>query len=432
MPQCRRHSETMNTEKKDRTAVYTTTEGSHGVAIDQDGEQVQLSFFDAEAVTEKMNTTIDGVVPESVQTPVLVQTAQVDPMPTVATDVFAESDHVEFEPAESDLAGSGPAESEPVAKAESAVQVDDVCLGQRLRAAREARGMSCEDAARQLRLPVIVVQALEAEHYERIGQGVYLRGYLNKYLHLLQLPQVLAERVAQHLEVPPLVTSGTISRPRYLFDRYSISALYLILTGVIIVPAVWLAMNTGFDHNLARIAPLDAPEFSAPAITSAVSDKTITPNGIPSTNAEPATVQQPSAPVSVTPPAANDEAPLIASMTPFPTTKPAPGDAVDSGTKATILAPLAAGEHRLHLSLTEPSWVEIVAADGEKLEYGLLPAGSVRDYTSIKTLDVRLGNCTGASVEIDGNVQDLTSYRHANVAHFELASGQSTISRSGG
>ena len=43
---------------------------------------------------------------------------------------------------------------------------------------------------------------------------------------------------------------ATISHSRYLFQRYSVSALYLILTGVIIVPAVLLAMRASFEPNL--------------------------------------------------------------------------------------------------------------------------------------------------------------------------------------
>src|SRR5262249_32123119 len=132
-------------------------------------------------------------------------------------------------------------------------------LGQRLRAAREARSMKIEDAAHAMKLPLSTVQALEADRYERIGEGIYLRSYLSKYLRLLDLPQVLAERgLPQPAAPPPLVTSGTISRPRYLYERYSSSALYLILTAVIIVPAVWLAMRAGFDTGTVQITPLDS------------------------------------------------------------------------------------------------------------------------------------------------------------------------------
>jgi cytoskeleton protein RodZ len=114
-------------------------------------------------------------------------------------------------------------------------------------------------------------------------------------------------------------------------------------------------------------------------------------------------------------------------MTPFASTTPS----VDTSTVADGTA-VPAGQHTLKITLAEPSWVEIAAADGQKLEFGLLTAGTTRIYHSAQTIDARLGNVTGASVEVDGKAQDLTPFRHANVAHFKLSSGDTTISHSGG
>jgi len=291
-------------------------------------------------------------------------------------------------------------------------------IGLRLRAAREAKGLSCEAAAQSLKLPVAVVQALETERFERIGQAIYLRSYLSKYLQLLDLPKVLADRVVHEhaAPAPQLVTTGTVSRPRYLFDRYSGSALYLILTGVIVVPAVLLAMRAGFDQNLVRVSPLDAsevlapiakPQDEAPAVSTGSSPTEIAPTA-----------------ASTAPVQANDtSAPLIASMTPFP-----------ASAGADTPAELASNpnQHTLSLHLAEASWVEIVAADGQKLEYGLLSAGSTHSYDSAKPLDVRIGNANGATLEINGKSKDLAPFRHSNVAHFKLSEGETTALHSGG
>ena len=284
----------------------------------------------------------------------------------------------------------------------------DASLGQRLRAAREARGLSCEDAAHAIKLPATVLKALEAEQFERIGHAVFLRGYLSKYLQLLDLPQVLAERVVrERAEPPPLTTNGTVSHPRYLYERYSGSALYLILTGVIVVPAVLLALHVGFDQNLARIAPLDAPP---PAVVNPTSEPRHAAPAVAAVVSRPASAGS-AAPVAVKP----EEAPLVASMTLFP--------AAAESKPAAASPPAVAPVNRLHLSLTQSSWVEVVDADGKKLEYGLLPAGSERDYVSDKAVDIRIGNADGAALSIDGKPQDLASFRHANVAHLKIADG---------
>lgn len=291
----------------------------------------------------------------------------------------------------------------------------DASLGQRLRAAREAKGLSCEAVSHALKLPVTVVKALEAEQFERIGHGVFLRGYLSKYLQLLDLPQVLADRVVQdHAEPPALTTNGTISHPRYLFERYSGSALYLILTGVIVVPAVLLALRAGFDQNLARITPLDAP----PPVVAAPSVHSDVPAVAAISRAE---TKPAAAPAEAKP----EETPFVASMTPFPA-------AAESKPAAPVIPATAASTNRMHLSLTQASWVEIVDADGRKLEYGLLPAGSERDYASDKALDIRIGNADGATLTIDGKAQDLASFRHANVAHLKIADGTAGSTHGGG
>jgi cytoskeleton protein RodZ len=293
----------------------------------------------------------------------------------------------------------------------------DAPLGQRLRAAREARGLSCEAASHALRLPVTVVKSLEAEQFERIGHGVFLRGYLGKYLQLLDLPLVLADRVVQdHAEPPPLTTSGTISHPRYLFERYSGSALYLILTGVIVVPAVLLAVRAGFDQNLARITSLDTP----PAVIAVPVTEHANTASFMSTG----TTQSPPGPAPVAAPARAEEPPLVASMTPFP--------AATESRAAVISAPVVELANRLHLSLAHASWVEIVDTDGRKLEYGLLPAGSERDYASNQAMDIRIGNADAATLSVNGRPQDLASFRHANVAHLKIADGAAGAVHGGG
>ena len=292
-------------------------------------------------------------------------------------------------------------------------------LGQRLRAARESRGWSDADVASRLHLPIQIVQKLEADRFDAIGHRIYLRGYLTSYVRLLDLPTILVESVLQQhqeqLEPPPLTTTGTISHSRYLFQRYSVSALYLILTGVIIVPAVLLAMRAGLEPKITDLTSLDAPN----AVATTESGKT---NAQQATSAPPAD----SASAAVAPAAAPtagvaSDSPLVASMAPFQALAHKESEA----TQPPPASVSGSGAHTLRLSLKQASWVEVTSTNGEKLEYGLLPAGTVRTISSDTALDVRVGNSAGAEVELDGKAQDLTPYRHSNVAHFKaFAAGQ--------
>jgi cytoskeleton protein RodZ len=158
-------------------------------------------------------------------------------------------------------------------------------LGQRLRAERERRGWNLDEVSTRLRLPQRVVGTLESDDFARIEHDVYLRGYLASYARLLGLPlQAVDSKVRERNVAPPvLVATGRISHSRYLFQRYSVPTVYVILTGLIVAPAVWLATHGGLDQNLARVSSL---EQSLPLETPPVT----TPVSIASTNAAPAAV----------------------------------------------------------------------------------------------------------------------------------------------
>ena len=293
----------------------------------------------------------------------------------------------------------------------------DPSFGQRLRAAREAKGLSRADVAARLKLPLRLVGRLEDDDYAGMDEGVYLRGYLSSYARMVDVPTVAAETVAaQHMRAAPLVATGKVSRSRYLFDRYSVSATYLILTGLIVVPAVWLATHGGLEQNLVRTTPLDSPATTIQVPAASQTEAVASTEAADS--AQGTTADDTAAPAADTTTATaavetpKQEQPVVASMTPFTTSQPA------------TPAPDAAathGGHSLTLKLSAASWVEILGADGSKLEYGLLPAGAEKSYADKGPISVRLGNAEGAEVTVDGKAIDLAPYRRANVARLRVS-----------
>ena len=291
-----------------------------------------------------------------------------------------------------------------------------ISFGGRLRAAREARGLTVEICASTLRLPVRVLRELEHDMHEGIDSKIYLGSYISKYAQYLGINdasiQVELDRIKQ-IE-PPLVATGGISHSRFLLDRYATAATYVVLTAVIVVPMIWLGVRGTMDRSLTHLAPLDAAPVAqqdAPAATTSISTVA---NG--STNST-AVAQIPAPPPTVTTSAPQDQ-PLMASMAPFPNmdsgnlqpAKPATAASVDTGT----------GSHSLSVTVDAASWVEVIGQDGKRLEYGLLPAGSNKTYHSDQPLDVRIGNSSGAQISIDGQPVGLDDFRHSNVAHFRV------------
>jgi cytoskeleton protein RodZ len=78
---------------------------------------------------------------------------------------------------------------------------------------------------------------------------------------------------------------------------------------------------------------------------------------------------------------------------------------------------------RVALHLAEASWVELIGADGSRIEYSMLPAGTAREYQVAGKASLRIGNTRGASLVIDGSPLDLAPFSHANVARVALGEG---------
>jgi len=290
-------------------------------------------------------------------------------------------------------------------------------FGQRLRTAREAKGLSRADVAQRLRLPLRLIARIEDDDYAGMDEGVYLRGYLSSYARMVDVPVVAAETVATaHMRAAPLVATGKVSRSRYLFDRYSVSATYLILTALIVLPAVWLATHGGLEQNLVRTTPLDSPTTipMPSAGQSEASSENGDANQDPTADQAAAATADAATTVAATEPPKQEQMPVVASMAPFAT------QSTTTSAPPAETAHAQTGAHSLTLKLRAASWVEIVGADGSKIEYGILPAGAEKSYASDGPLSVRLGNADGAEVMIDGKPLDLAPFRRANVARLRV------------
>jgi cytoskeleton protein RodZ len=285
-------------------------------------------------------------------------------------------------------------------------------FGSRLRKAREARRLDLESCAHALKLPARVLRHLENDEREGMDYAVYLGSYITKYARHLGLDEesIQAELNSIKRGSPALVVTGGISHSRYMLERYATAATYVVLTAVIVVPMIWLGVRGTLDRDMSHLAALDARPV-------AQQDAPVRNDSGHATNVTPGAQAR----TAVPPPVASaNEQPLMASMAPFP-------DMVDKGPQPTAPAVTAttpsvdgASGHSLSLQLADSSWVEVVAADGSRLEYGLLPAGSSKTWHSDQPLDVRIGNASGARVSVDGQPVPLEGYRHANVAHFRV------------
>jgi cytoskeleton protein RodZ len=272
-------------------------------------------------------------------------------------------------------------------------------IGTRLRAAREARGLSVADCGRELHLPIKVLERLETEDFGSPEHFVFLRGALNSYARFLGLPPGSCDDVLRAVappEQPTLVSVARTSQTRWLLQRYGTAATYIVLTATIAVPLVLLGLRGGLHRPTARIVSLDQPAVSAAAAASVTAAPRV---------------------AAVTP--TIDDTPFRASMTPFA----AIGLNDDGAATTAAAAPASsapASQHTLTLNASADCWFEITDADGNKVDSGMLHAGDSRSWHAAGVLHVTLGNAGGVSVTRDGQPFALDSVGHANVAHFDV------------
>lgn len=294
-------------------------------------------------------------------------------------------------------------------------------VGERLRAARERAGLSREQVAQQLRLPSVVIAAMESDDWKRLGAPIYIRSNLGAYLELLGLPPELVEGPAGCTATPRLAAMDSRSRLQGLIERGVRNVVYLTMTAVIAVPAIWLATHYDGSRKLVEAISLDPPavretEADAPKVLeNAVAVSTTSAVELPKVAVE--TTDEPvfdgidpAEPAQPRSDPATSLPPVVAAMAGFPR-------AADAGITAAST---------LRLAFRDESWLEVEDAQGRSLGRELVPAGSEREFPLEGALHVTLGNAGAVEVRRDGQVIDLAPFRSANVARFAVSSADVT------
>lgn len=239
-----------------------------------------------------------------------------------------------------------------------------------LRQAREAAGLSVEQAAAQLRMTVRSVANLESDDWSSLGAPVFVRGQLRSYARLLNvdIEPLIGEAPVAVVASSTLVSHSHTPRYRRFAEQLARRAIYVAITAAIAVP-VWFGMRPHLSNNLA-VQSLEIPAVAIDA-----------------------------APKATTP----QRTPLVASM-------------------ASLAPRTAAAQPALSLNFTGDSWLRVYATDGRQLEQGLLGAGQQRSYAAGEVGRVVLGNSAAVEVKKAGTTVDLSPFSRANVARFTLSS----------
>lgn len=237
-------------------------------------------------------------------------------------------------------------------------------LGERFRAAREARGLSLSDVAEQIRIRSVYLGAIEDENWPAIGAPVYTRGFLRTYARFLGLdPEEVVEDFNR--------ASGSAPAANAPLGGAAAQTLLAESRPRNLSPLIWLASLVA----IALIAFIFYNEFALRG------RETGATAALPSNSAgalAATDTASPEAVVSASPGAA-DGSP-----------SPAP-----SGGLSTTPSP-----NTLEVRLSAASWIR-VAVDGSVSMEGTFPAGTARVFHG-KNAVVRIGNAGGVDVLVDG------------------------------
>ena len=292
--------------------------------------------------------------------------------------------------------------------------------GARLRAAREAAGLSLDQVAQQLKLAPRQVKALEDESFGELPGRTFSRGFVRNYARLLHLDaqDLLAHlpdvSQAPALESPTLHSTATrmaelpsATAPKTGLGRWLIP---LILIGCIVAAAAYEWYRGGLSNNAEPARTVsDATDHRAPATSATVTSATATSaSGVALPN--PLASSSPTAPSQTV--ASQSEAPQSA--------LPAASMGNSVATPAGGLASAAPGDAVLLLTYQGPSWTEIRDRSGQLVVSRLVAAGSVEPVKGAPPFDIVLGNAHVVTLVYRGTSVDLSPYTRQNVARLTL------------
>jgi cytoskeleton protein RodZ len=287
--------------------------------------------------------------------------------------------------------------------------------GARLRAAREAAGLSLDQVAHQLKLAPRQVKALEDESFGELPGRTFSRGFVRNYARLLHLDaQDLLAHLPDVAQAPALespILHSTASMMAELPSSGTAKAglgrwlIPLILIACIVAAAAYEWYRGGLTNVSEPARPAsDATDRRGPA-TAPSTPAIALPNPLVSTP------QTAASPASAPKDAAQQPESPAASMR----------DPAAASTSAAALAPAPApADATLLLTYRGPSWTEIRDKSGQVLIARLVMSGSVEPVNGTPPFDIVLGNAHAVTLVFRGKSVELSPYTRRGVARLTL------------
>jgi cytoskeleton protein RodZ len=315
--------------------------------------------------------------------------------------------------------------------------------GTLLRLAREAREMTKEELARVTRLEPKIIEALEAEAWDKLAGPAFIKGYMRGIARELGIDPApaIADYNAQFNTAEPALSQFESRAPLELTtaNRWIKAMSFAVFGAITVGVAVWWQANyvqptpptgpgempvedTGpkpepatplpYSWTVVEHAglPLDSPQSWRRQTDGSAPPPLPNPEEAASAGATDAALTSPLTPATM--PAAIAKAETAAKPEPKPEVRPELKAEAKAETKtepkpAPIegAPPAQAPRGALVLSASESSWVRVTDASGKAIWQGMLQAGQKIGLDGKAPLDLLIGNARVVTVSYEGQSQ---------------------------
>jgi len=284
-------------------------------------------------------------------------------------------------------------------------------LGERIRRAREAAGLSRADLAQPLNLDLWVIEHIERDALEQVPGRPYILAYLRSWAGQLGIPadELIEQYNRQQGAAREEVQGGThptldvMEQPGIAWGRL-FGWIVVLLVGAAVVLAL-LQLDTGKVRDWWQaITGSSAPSVQTPEGELVLSTSADEPADATDGEAEELTMP----PTSTVRSADDPGRPTLPAELPESRLPALGGEPVATAPAAEQAPAQPAATPSLVLrAVRGESWVEIRGAAGERLMYDVLAEGDSRTFDGPGPFSLVLGNPGALELEYDGEAIDL-------------------------
>jgi cytoskeleton protein RodZ len=295
----------------------------------------------------------------------------------------------------------------------NSTDIPEVSIGQRLKAARIALGLSQAEVAEELKLKVSIIRCLDEDDSATSLSPTFKNGYIRAYAKRVGVDSTLLVIGNKACASPEPLTAKMQSFSRKVERRNSdkrvnLVTLLIVSSSIISLVAWWSQQSNEAPDNSSYLKKL-------------VEDNTLSANNSITTAVETEDGQTNNASVEVEIDKYSDviEAPLSDNSTPAAN----PNTVVETSvTTKDGDEPSATDDVLVSVKLTfsDDCWMELTDAKGEPIAYGTKTAGRVVNVVGYPPFKLILGEPKAVAIEYAGQPFAMANYRPGKTAKITL------------